>query len=90
MKMNVTLTILQGGMREFERTGEYPEYLLFYLPDYKRSWRVKLHKKNQNGFLKLKGEKHFEYAYKNGNCKMRTCGSNSWTTISDIILTMCD
>ncbi len=38
----------------------------------------------------LKGEKHFEYAYKNGNCKLRTCGSNSWTTISDVILTMCD
>ena len=90
MKMNVTLTILQGGMREFERTGVYPEYLLFYLPEYKRSWRVKLRKKNQNGFLKLNGENHFEYAYKNGRCKIKICDSNSWTTIPDAILMMCD
>jgi hypothetical protein len=90
MKINVTLTIIQGGMREFERTGVYPEYLLFYLPEYKRSWRVKLRKHTQNGYLKLNGETHFEYAYKNGKCKLRNIGSNSWTNIPDVLLMMCD
>jgi hypothetical protein len=74
MKINVTLALLQGGMREFEKTGVYPEYLLFYLPDYKRSWRLKLRKKNQNGFLKLNGENQFEYVYKNGKCNLKICG----------------
>jgi hypothetical protein len=30
--MKLEITLQQGGMREFERTGIYPEYLLFNLP----------------------------------------------------------
>ena len=39
-------------MREFERTGVYPEYLLFTLPGTRQSWRVKVKKKPQTGNLK--------------------------------------
>jgi hypothetical protein len=63
--MKVSLTIVQGGMREFERTGIYPEYLLFYFHEHKRTWRVKLCNETQRGYLKLKGINQFEYIYDN-------------------------
>jgi len=35
--MNLEITFAQDGMREFERTGIYPEYLLFNLPETRQS-----------------------------------------------------
>lgn len=65
------LTIVQGGMIEFVLTGVYPEYLVFYSEEYKRSWRVKLRNKKQNGKLKLNGKYMFEYQYKEMNCLIK-------------------
>ena len=89
-KMNVSLTIVQGGKREFERTGIYPEYLLFYFPELKRTWRVKLRNETQRGFLKSKGFNQFEYVYKNGNCKIKSCAAKTFTKIEDALMMMCD
>ncbi len=88
--MNVSLTIVQGGKLEFHRTGIYTEYLLFYLPDEKRTWRVKLRNETQRGFLKSKGMNQFEYVYKIGSCKIKLCTSNSFTKIKDVVMMMCD
>ena len=38
-------------MREFERTGIYPEYLLFNLPGTRQSWKVRIKQKPQEGVL---------------------------------------
>ncbi len=43
--MKLEIAHLQGGMREFEETGIYPEYLLFNLSRTRQSWRVKIKKK---------------------------------------------
>ena len=88
--MNVSLTIVQGGKREFARTGIYTEYLLFYLPEHKRTWRVKLRNETQCGFLKLKGINQFEYVYKNENFKIKSCAAKNFTKIEDVIMMMCD
>ncbi|HZJ35775.1 MAG TPA: hypothetical protein VFD29_04045 [Gillisia sp.] len=38
--MTLTITHQQGGMREFEQIGIFPEYLLFNLPGTRQSWRM--------------------------------------------------
>ncbi len=88
--MNVSLTIVQGGMREFERTGIYPEYLLFYFPKLKRTWRVKLRKEIQQGILKMNGRIQFEYMYKKGSCKIKNYEAKTFTKIEDILTMLCD
>lgn len=69
--MSLIITLQQGGMREFERTGIYPEYLLFTLPGKKQSWRVKIKKKPQQGVLKSKGEVVYQYSFDGHFCKYR-------------------
>lgn len=69
--MCLNITFQQGGMREFERTGIYPEYLLFNLPGTHQSWRMKIKKKPQQGFLKSKGVSVFEYSFDGQWCKFR-------------------
>ncbi|CAL67538.1 hypothetical protein GFO_2582 [Christiangramia forsetii KT0803] len=65
------ITFQQGGMREFENTGIYPEYLLFNLPDTRQSWRVKVKGKPQKGVLKSKGKVLYEYSFNGHRCKFR-------------------
>ena len=40
--MDFHVTIQEGGSMEFERTGIYPRYILFYSSELKRNWRFKL------------------------------------------------
>ncbi|WP_296622884.1 hypothetical protein [Marivirga sp.] len=74
--MCLNITFQQGGMREFERTGIYPEYLLFNLPGTYQSWRIKIKKKPQQGFLKSKGISVFEYSFDGQWCKFRKVKSD--------------
>ena len=69
--MRLEITYQQGGMREFERTGIYPEYLIFNLPGTRQSWRVKVKKKPQKGVLKSKGVVVYEYKFDGHFCKFR-------------------
>jgi len=69
--MELTVTHQQGGMREFERTGIYPEYLVFNLPGTRQSWRIKLRNKMQEGVLKSKGVVVYEYIFDDQWCKYR-------------------
>lgn len=58
-------------MREFERTGIYPEYLFFNLPGTNQSWRVRIKQKPQQGVLKSKGEVVYQYNFDGLFCKFR-------------------
>lgn len=65
------ITHIQGGMREFERTGIYPEYLLFNLPGTRQSWKVRIKQKQQKGVLKSKGKVLYQYNFDGDVCKFR-------------------
>ena len=63
-------------MREFERTGIYPEYLIFNLPGTRQNWRIKINKKAQTGVLKSKGKVLFEYNFDGSGCRFRKIKSD--------------
>lgn len=69
--MYLKITQIQGGMREFERTGLYPEYLLFNLAGTRQNWRVKIVQTPQQGVLKSKGKTMYEYSFNGHSCKYR-------------------
>ncbi len=64
-------------MLEFERTGIYPEYLLFNLKGSKQNWRVKIKNKPQEGILKSKGIPVYEYSFDGHWCKFRKVNKNA-------------
>ena len=74
--MELEITHVQGGMREFERTGVYPEYLLFNLPGTRQNWKVRIKQTPQNGFLKSKGKVVYEYRFKEHSLKLRKVKSD--------------
>jgi hypothetical protein len=85
--MNVELMIVEGGMIEFEKTGIYPRYLVFYFPILKKKWRVKLRADNQKGFLYSKGKPAFEYCFNDCDCKIKNLSfkdNNSFYSIENI------
>ena len=89
----LTLTYQQGGRLEFERTGVYPEYLLFHSPSLKRNWRFKLKSKKQTGVLKVNGIVAFYYSYIDSECNIQKVKDgipvSGWIGL-DMILTMRD
>jgi hypothetical protein len=88
--MQIKLTIVQGGMIEFDRTGVYPEYLIFYSQEFKRSWRVKLRNKKQTGKLKLNGKIMFEYQYSDMNCLIKKMDEDEFRPIDNVGFLMRD
>ncbi len=68
---NLTVVYQKGGMLEFERTGIYPEYLLFKLPCTRHSWRIRIKEKPQEGVLKSKGMIVYHYSLDGDLCKFR-------------------
>lgn len=75
--MNLEITFVQGGMREFERTGIYPEYLLFNFVGTKQHRRVKVKNKPQKGILKSKGIPVYEYSFDGHLCKFRKVNTDA-------------
>jgi hypothetical protein len=69
---DITLTIQSGGMNEFEKTGVYPEFLVFHSAQLRRTWRLKLKKDTQNGVLKVNGQIAFHYFFDGLGCKMQS------------------
>ena len=92
--MNLEIRHVQGGMREFEKTGIYPEYLLFNLPGTKQSWRIRIKQKPQQGVLKSKGAAVYEYSFDGHFCKIRKVKSDGsfsvWMEPESIIIEMRD
>ena len=60
---DITLTIQSGGINEFDKTGVYPEFLVFHSAQLRRTWRLKLKKDTQNGVLKVNGQIAFHYFF---------------------------
>ncbi|WP_416444622.1 hypothetical protein ACH3O9_03980 [Leeuwenhoekiella sp. A16] len=87
------VTHQQGGRFKFERTGVYPEYLLFHSPSRKRNWRFKLRSTKQTGVLKVNGIVAFNYSYGDFDCKIQEVKDglpvSEWIQI-DVMLTMRD
>lgn len=79
--MRLEITYQQGGMREFEKTGIYPEYLLFKLPGTRCNWRIRIKEKPQSGVLKSKGKPVYEYTFDGNLCKFRSV--NEYGTFSE-------
>lgn len=75
--MHLEITHIQGGMREFERTGIYPEYLLFNMPGTRQSWRIRIKQTPQQGFLKSKGKSLYEYRFDGNRCKYRSATTDA-------------
>lgn len=71
MNEMLNITHVQGGMREFERTGIYPEYLLFNLSGTRRNWKIRVKQTPQQGVLKSNGEVVYEYSFNGNWCKFR-------------------
>jgi hypothetical protein len=69
---DITLTIQRGGMIAFEKTGVYPEFLVFNSKSLKRTWRVKLKDNKQHGVLKVNGQIAFHYFFDDLGCKMES------------------
>ena len=68
---DITLTIQSGGMIAFEKTGIYPEFLVFHSAQLRRTWRFKQINEKQNGVLKVNGQVAFNYFFDEKGCKMQ-------------------
>jgi hypothetical protein len=93
LKIKIELCIIEGGMKEFTRTGTYPRFLIFYVVDWNKKWRVKLRSDYQKGVLNSNGNPLFEYYFQNGKCKIRELSSsaqNSFYSIDKISYLMRD
>ncbi|MBZ9730393.1 hypothetical protein LB467_11920 [Salegentibacter sp. JZCK2] len=92
--MSLEITHIQGGMREFERTGIYPEYLLFNLPGTRQNWRIRIKQTPQEGVLKTKGKALYEYSFDGNWCKYRIVNDDGsfseWRGSDDMIIEMRD
>lgn len=69
--MSLEITHIQGGMREFERTGIYPEYLLFNQAGTRQNWTIRIKLTPQEGVLKSKGKVLYEYSFDGDRCIFR-------------------
>ena len=69
--MDLNVTHQQGGMREFERTGVYPNYLVFYSHAYRRTWKFKLKNESKKGELKIKGTVVYNYKFDETGCQIQ-------------------
>lgn len=91
---DIQVTLQQGGMIEFEKTGIFPEYLIFHSPSLKISWRFKLASNPQKGTLKVKGVKTFGYEFFDNGCKLRKVENgvpvSPWHEVEEMIVEMCD
>jgi hypothetical protein len=67
---DINLTIQKGGFITFEKTGIYPEFLIFNSLQLHRTWRLKLKEEKQNGVLKVNGQIAFKYYFDGMGCKM--------------------
>ncbi|MBA6316878.1 hypothetical protein [Cellulophaga baltica] len=89
--MDIGITILKGGSREFEKTGVYPRYILFYSSELKRNWRFKLLGEEQSGVLKINKEPAFKYEFsENSGCRIQAIGENEWHYVVSIRTEMRD
>ncbi|HSD15016.1 MAG TPA: hypothetical protein VLB74_10245 [Flavobacterium sp.] len=71
-KNDITLTVQRGRMLVFEKTGVYPEFLIFYSRGHRRTWRLKLKSEPQQGVLKINGITVFKYFFNGSGCTIQS------------------
>lgn len=81
-------------MHEFEKTGVYPEYLIFQSGTLKKTWRIKHKHKNQAGVLRSNGEVIYNYKMRNEICKIQSVEKgvpvSDWIEVENVMFVMCD
>ncbi len=95
--MNITdmkVMHCMGGMPEFDRTGIYPNYIVFSSRSLRRSWRFKLKRKVQVGVLKIKGVIAFNYKVTPSTFKIQPVKNgipaSDWQKIKDVGMILYD
>ena len=90
---DLTVKREQGGMREFEKTGVYPDYVVFFSGKFKKRWKQKIIKENQKGQVKSKGIVIFNYEFSDNGCRVQFVRENApnsdWINL-DVITIMFD
>jgi hypothetical protein len=90
---DLTVKREQGGMSEFEKTGIYPDYVIFYSAKLKKRWKQKVIKENQKGQVKSNGTVFFNYEFSENGCRVQFIRKNTpnsdWIYL-DVITMMFD
>jgi hypothetical protein len=73
---SVTVSREQGGFREFEKRGEYPDFLVFKSTLLKKTWRQRLKSEKQIGLIKTKGRALFNYELTPSRFRLRYINSD--------------
>lgn len=91
---DITLTIQKGGMLEFEKTGVYPEYLIFHSHKLEKTWRIRQRHEHQTGVLKSRGEVIYNYKKRGQICKIQSVENgvpvSDWFEVDNVMFMMCD
>ena len=84
---------IQGGFREFERTGIYPDNIIFTSLQLAKSWKQKVKSDHQNGCVKIDGSVIFNYRLIDDQCEIQivtnTLPEAEWIR-KEVFITMCD
>ncbi len=83
-----------GGMREFERTGVYPNKLVIRSKQHKMVWRIKLKGENQKGVLCIRRVPIYNYWYRKDGFSYQILENKTpvsdWILVNDMVIVMCD
>lgn len=84
---------IQGGLREFQRTGVYPDNIIFSSWQLGKSWKQKVKTDNQLGSIKMNGSVSFNYRLVEDHCEIQivtnTLPEAEWIR-KEVFITMCD
>lgn len=84
---------IQGGFREFERTGIYQDNIIFISWQLDKSWKQKMKTDNQSGSIKMDGKVIFNYRLIDDQCEIQIVKDapieSEWIR-KEISITMCD
>lgn len=84
---------IQGGFREFERTGIYQDNIIFISWQLGKSWKQKVKTDNQFGRVKMDGIVIFNYRLIEDQCEIQVVKDAlieaKWIK-KEISITMCD
>jgi len=70
--MDLKVSLIEGGKKEFKHTRVYPSFLFFYSEHLSCSWRVRKIFHTQKGNLKLNGNVVYNFNFSdNLKCKIQ-------------------
>lgn len=90
---DLSIRRIQGGMREFQKTGIYPDNIIFTSWQLDKSWKQKVKADNQFGCVKMDGIVIFNYRLLEDHCEIQIvqdASSDAKWIKKEISITMCD